>query len=229
MFDGHCRSLIVAGSNWYLVRTLRTQPAVNGGNRSPKTREITVAMMPKSKGDPYFISCRTGAEEAAKELGVNLIWDGPAEVDPAKQNEFVESWITRHVDAIAVSVGNAASISTVLRKARQQGIRVVTWDADAEQNARDYFVNQATPEGIGFTLTDRAVKAANGKGELAIITGALTAANQNLWIQYIKQRLAQKYPQMKLAVIRPSDDDRDKAFSETQTILKVYPARQQSL
>ena len=28
---------------------------------------------------------------------------------------------------------------------------------------------------------------------------------------------------MKLATIRPSDDDRDKAFSETQTLLKVYP------
>jgi len=216
-------ALIVAASNWYLVRGLRNAPPANSGAGSFKGREITVAMLPKSKGDPYFISCRTGAEEAAKELNVNLIWDGPAEVDPAKQNEFVESWITRHVDAIAVSVGNAASISTVLRKARQQGIRVVTWDADAEQDARDYFVDQATPQGIGYTLTDQAVKAVNGKGELAIITGALTAANQNLWIDYIRERLARKYPEMHLAVIRPSDDDRDKAFSETQTILKVYP------
>jgi ABC-type sugar transport system substrate-binding protein len=216
-------ALIVAASNWYLVRGLRNQTEANGGERSPNAQGITVAMMPKAKGDPYFISCRTGAEEAAKELNVNLIWDGPAELDPAKQNEFVESWITRRVDAIAVSVGNAASISTVLRKARQQGIRVVTWDADTEPDARDYFINQATPQGIGYTLTDLAVKAVNGKGELAIITGALTAANQNLWIQYIRERLAQKYPQMKLAIIRPSDDDRDKAFSETQTILKVYP------
>jgi rhamnose transport system permease protein len=216
-------ALIVAASNWYLVRGLRDGAALGGNAHSANGREITVAMLPKSKGDPYFISCRAGAEEAAKELGVNLIWDGPAEVDPAKQNEFVESWITRHVDAIAVSVGNAASISTVLRKAREQGIRVVTWDADAAPDARDYFINQATPQGIGYTLTDRAVKAVNGKGELAIITGALTAANQNLWIQYIRERLAQKYPHMKLAVIRPSDDDRDKAFTETQTILKVYP------
>ena len=188
-------ALIVAASNWYLVRGLRNAPPANSGAGSFKGREITVAMLPKSKGDPYFISCRTGAEEAAKELNVNLIWDGPAEVDPAKQNEFVESWITRHVDAIAVSVGNAASISTVLRKARQQGIRVVTWDADAEQDARDYFVDQATPQGIGYTLTDQAVKAVNGKGELAIITGALTAANQNLWIENIRERLARKYPQ----------------------------------
>ncbi len=216
-------ALIVAASNWYLVDKLRSSPSATTEGRSSGRRAVTVAMMPKSKGDPYFISCRAGAEEAAKELGINLIWDGPTQVDPAKQNEFVESWITRHVDAIAVSVGNASSISTVLRKARQQGIRVVTWDADAAQDARDYFVNQATPQAIGYTLTDRAAKVLNGKGELAIITGALSAANQNLWIQYIKERLAQKYPEVKLAVIRPSDDDRDKAFAETQTILKVYP------
>ena len=51
-------------------------------------------MMPKAKGDPYFISCRKGAEEAAKELGVELLWDGPTDLDPAKQNEVVEAWIT---------------------------------------------------------------------------------------------------------------------------------------
>jgi rhamnose transport system permease protein len=56
-----------------------------------------------------------------------------------------------------------------------------------------------------------------------MITGALSAANQNEWIANIKKRLAAKHPGLTLATIRPSDDDRDKAFSETQTILKVYP------
>jgi rhamnose transport system permease protein len=39
----------------------------------------------------------------------------------------------------------------------------------------------------------------------------------------MQERVARKYPKLKLVAIRPSDDDRDKAFSETQTILKVYP------
>ena len=180
-------------------------------------------MMPKAKGDPYFISCKAGAEEAAKELGVDLIWDGPTGLDAAKQNEVVEGWITRGVDAIAVSVENSAGISTVLRKARERGIKVVTWDADAAADARDYFINQATPEGIGNTLIDEGARLLGGKGEFAIVTGTLSAANQNVWIEYIKKRVAEKFPQLKLATIRPSDDDRDKAFTETQTILKVYP------
>src|SRR6266496_4237716 len=123
-------------------------------NKSASGKQITVALMPKSKGNAYFISCRKGAETAAKELGAKLLWDGPTEPDPAKQNEIVETWITRGVDVIAVAVENRDGISTALRKARQKGIKVITWDSDAEADARDFLINQATPEGIGFTLMD---------------------------------------------------------------------------
>ena len=217
-------ALIVAGSNVWLVRSLSSTFSGKGSVApAGESRRIVIAMMPKAKGDPYFASARSGAEEAAKELGVDLIWDGPTSLDAARQNELVESWITRQVDVIAVAVENKAAISTVLRKARERGIRVLTWDADAESNARDYFVNQATAEEIGYTLTDEAARLLNGRGEFAIITGALSAANQNEWIEFIKKRIADKYPNLKLATIRPSDDDRDKAFAETQTILRVYP------
>src|SRR5262249_38831530 len=71
----------------------RKEEAAGGGR-------LTVAMMPKNKGNPYFVSCHKGAEEAASELGVKVLWDGPTETDPAKQNEVVEAWITRGVDVI---------------------------------------------------------------------------------------------------------------------------------
>jgi rhamnose transport system permease protein len=217
-------SLIVAGTNVWLVRSVvpAAAPARASVAENVASSRRVVAMMPKAKGDPYFASCRVGAEEAAKELGIQLIWDGPTGLDAARQNEVVENWITRKVDAIAVAVENRAGISTVLRKARERGIRVLTWDADAEPDARDFFVNQATSEGIANTLTDEAARLLGGNGEFAIITGALSAANQNEWIAFIKKRLA-THPRLKLATIRPSDDDRDKAFGETQTIMRVNP------
>lgn len=217
-------ALLVAGSNWLLVRSLKqgTAPAVPAASAAPHER-LAVAMMPKAKGDPYFASCRKGAEEAARELNVDLLWDGPTDLDPAKQNEVVEAWITKGVDVIAVSVENQAGISTVLRKAREKGIKVITWDADAEKDARDFLINQATPQGIGYTLTDEAARMMNGKGEFAIVTASLSAANQNEWIKNIRARLAEKYPDLKLVTIQPSEGDRDRAFAETQTILKVYP------
>ena len=218
-------SIIVAGTNIWLLRGVTTASRLSDGAPARAAAHRTViAMMPKAKGDPYFVSCRAGAEEAARELDVELLWDGPTGLDAAKQNELVENWITRKVDAIAVAVENRAGISTVLRKARERGIRVLTWDADAEPDARDFFVNQATAEGIANALTDEAARLLNGTGEFAIITGALSAANQNEWIAFIRKRLQDKHTGLKLATIRPSDDDRDKAFAETQTLLKVYPS-----
>ena len=217
-------ALMVAATNVWLVRSVSPGARQPELQPTPTGRRLVIGMMPKAKGDPYFVSCRAGAEEAAKELGVDLIWDGPTSLDAARQNGLVENWITRNVDAIAVAVENRAGISTVLRKARGRGIKVLTWDADAEADARDFFVNQATAEGIATALTDEAARLLNRTGEFAIITGALSAANQNEWIAFIRKRLASHYPNLTLATIRPSDDDRDKAFAETQTLLKVYPA-----
>jgi rhamnose transport system permease protein len=196
---------------------------LDSAQRAGNGHRPVIAVMPKAKGDPYFISARAGAEEAARELDVNLIWDGPTSLDASQQNELVENWITRRVDAIVVAVENRGSISTVLRKAREHGIAVLTWDADSEADARDYFLNQATPEGIANTLTDEAARLLPSGGQFAIITGALSAANQNEWIAFIKKRVATKHPNLVLATVQPSDDDRDKAFTQTQTILKVFP------
>src|ERR1041385_3108706 len=206
-----------------LTLTSCNKPQQNAASNSSGAKQITIALMPKSKGNAYFISCRKGAEEAAKELGCKLLWDGPTDPDPARQNEIVETWITRGVDVIAVAVENRDAISTALRKARQKGIKVITWDSDAQPDARDFLVNQATPEGIGFTLMDEAAKQMGGQGEFAIITASLTAANMNEWQKYIEQRRAEKYPGIKMAALRPCDDLKDKAFSEANTILNANP------
>jgi rhamnose transport system permease protein len=194
--------------------------------KPPATAEkkITVAMMPKDKGNSYFISCKTGADEAAKELGVELLWDGPTGGETADQVKFIETWTTRGVDVIAVSVNNKEAVAPALRKARQKGIKVITWDADTVEDARDFLVNQATPQGIGTALMDNAARILGGKGEFAIITAHLTAANQNEWIKHIRARQAEKYPDVKfVADPFPSDDKQDEAFKRAQEILRVYP------
>ncbi len=217
-------ALIVALSNVVVLREVVSRTVgPNTTLRLGGPRRLVVAMMPKSKGNAYFIACRKGAEEAARELGIELIWDGPTDTDPAKQNEVVEAWITRGVDVIAVAVENRVGISSVLRKARERGIKVITWDADAETDARDFLVNQATPEGIGTSLMDHAGRILDGKGEFAIITASLTAANQIEWQKHIESRRAEKFPEIKMAQLRACDDKQDRAFNETNTILNSHP------
>ena len=127
--------------------------------------------MPKAKGDPYFVSCRAGAEAAAKDRDVDMIWDGPTDLDPAKQNEMVEAWITRGVDAIAVSVVNAPGISTVLRKARAAASKC-SHGTPTRSRTRAIFSSTRRRRGrSGFTLADQA----NGSCRVRAISPSLPA------------------------------------------------------
>jgi ABC-type sugar transport system substrate-binding protein len=193
-------------------------PAVRAADQ-----KLVVAMLPKAKGNAYFISCKAGAEKAAKELGVTLLFDGPTDSNAAKQNEIIENWITLGVDVIVAACENKEGISTALRKAQKQGIKVVTYDADALPDSRTFFVNQATPEGIGYSLMDEAARLTNSEGEFAIITASLTASNQREWMKYIQARLTDKYPKMKLVLTRPCDDLKDKAQSEATAMMSANP------
>jgi len=190
---------------------------------STASRKLTIGFMPKSKGNAYFISCKQGADEAAKELGAELLFDGPTDPDPAKQNEIVENWTALGVDVMAVACENKEGISTALRKVGQKGIKVITFDSDAASDAREFFVNQATPEGIGYTLMDEAARLCGNEGEFAIITASLTAANMNEWQKRIEARRSSAHPNMKMVALRPCDDLKDKAQSEATALLSAYP------
>jgi rhamnose transport system substrate-binding protein len=185
--------------------------------------KLMIALMPKAKGNAYFLSVKAGAEKAAKELGAELLFDGPTDTNAAKQNEIVENWITLGVDVIAVAAENKEGISTALRKAQKAGTKVITYDADALPDARSFFVNQATPEGIGYGLMDEAARLMNSEGEFAIITATLTAANQREWMKHIEARLKSTYPKMKLVAVRPCDDLKDRAQSEATALMSANP------
>jgi rhamnose transport system substrate-binding protein len=201
-------------------KTADQEPTAGG------TKPITVAMLPKKKGVPYFTSCSEGAMEAAKELGnVELIYDGPTSGDAADAVKLIDQWIAQGVDVIAVSPNDPDVLSPAMKRARDAGIHVLTWDADGTPDSREFLVNQATPQEIGYSLVDAMAKDLGGEaasGDVAIVTAALTAANQNEWIKYIKERLP-KYPGLHLVATKPSNEDQKLAFSVTQDLMKVYP------
>lgn len=193
----------------------------DGGSGSGK--QLLIGLLPKSKGNQYFVTVEKGARTAATELGVQLLFDGPTNTDAAKQNEIVENWITQEVDVIAAAAENRDGLGSALKKAQAKGIKVVTYDSDVATDSRSFFVNQATAQGIGETLMDTAAQLCGEEGEFAIITATLTAANMNEWRKHIEARLAAKYPRMKLVDTKPCDDQKDKAQQEATNLLSANP------
>jgi ABC-type sugar transport system substrate-binding protein len=188
-------------------------------------RAYKIAVMPKLVGIDYFNAVQKGAREAAAELGVELIYDGPVDNDVTKQARMVESWIARKVDAICIAPNDPDAIAPVLRKARARGIKVLTYDADAKENARDFFVNQATYEAIAQSLIESMVKGIGPDGKYIILTGSLTAVNQNIWMREMEKYRLAHYPGLTNLSPTPKATEEDQALATQVTIdvLKTYP------
>jgi rhamnose transport system substrate-binding protein len=184
---------------------------------------LTVGVMPKSTGNPYFEDCGRGAEEAAQELGFTLRWEGPTEPDAARQVRIVERWVQEGLPAIAVSVESPVPLTPALKNARSRGVKVLTWDADADPDARDFTVVQATPEAIGHALSFEVGRITGGTGAVAAITSTLSAPNQKAWIAEFKARLSRDHPGLGLVEIRPCDDVEENARREALKLLETRP------
>jgi len=102
-----------------------------------------------------------------------------------------------------------------------KGITVVTYDSDAP-TCRDMFINQASTAEIGTSEVDVLAKQINSSGDIAIVSAAASATNQNAWIGYMKQEL-KKYPNMHLVSTVYGNDDPTTATQVTQGLLQHYP------
>jgi rhamnose transport system substrate-binding protein len=184
---------------------------------------LTIGVMPKSTGNAYFEDCRRGAVEAAGDLGFTLRWDGPPRPDAAQQARIVDRWAEEGLAAFAVSVESSAQLTPALEAARSRGVKVLTWDADADPAAREFTVVQATPEAIGHALSFEVGRITSGTGAVAAVTSTLSAPNQNAWIAEFKTRLSREHPGLSLVDVRPSEDLQENARRETLKLLEAYP------
>ncbi len=218
--------LVTAGVLLLFAACGKKQPRTEGAGTPQGQAKLTIAVMPKLKGIDYFNAVERGAKEAAQELGnIDLTYDGPTEGKVDQQIPFVESWTLQKVDVIAVACNDPDAISPALKRARDRGVHVITYDADAnaEKSGREFFVNQATFEDIGRALVDEMALQAGEDAKVAIVSSSPTAPNQNAWIAVMKRYMAEKYPKMQIVTIQYPEEDQGRAFSMTQDILKTYP------
>jgi ribose transport system substrate-binding protein len=135
------------------------------------------AIVPKSLNNPYFDLARDGCMAEAKKLGdVKCTYTGPVTQDAAAEVQTVEDLITRRVDGIAISVADEGSIQRVIARARQAGIPVITFDADAPNSQRQVYVGTDNYT-LGKTLAEQLIKAHPTPGSYAIISGGPAAQN----------------------------------------------------
>lgn len=182
-------------------------------------------VIPKLLGNPYFTTSDSaksgGAIAALQALGETGTETSGTAATPASQIPAIQAAITKGANILIVSATDPTAICPTLKAAMQKGITVVTYDSDAP-TCRNLFVNQASTAQIGTSEVDLLAKQINSTGDIAIVSAAASAPNQNAWIGYMKQQL-KKYPKMHLVSIVYGNDDPTTATQVTQGLLQQHP------
>src|SRR3954469_21048619 len=152
---------------------------------------LKVFVIPKNLGNPYFTTSDSvksgGALAALKALSEKGTETSGTAATAASQIPAIQAAITKGANALIVSATDASALCPTLKSAMKKGITVVTYDSDAPA-CRSLFINQATASGIANVEVDGLAKQIGGKGNIAILSAAASATNQNAWIALMKQR-----------------------------------------
>lgn len=197
-------------------------PSSEDGAKAGKQGPYTIGMVPKTTGDPFFVATRKGAEQAANELGVKLVYSGPPTYDVAGQVQVVGQLAQRHVNAITVSANDPNALVPVMEKAAASGIETSTWNADIGKAGRQFFLNNPTADELGKALVEQVVEATGPKAKVLVITSTLTAPNQNSWLEAMKKYIAAKYPDFVFQKVLPGQAEAATSYNVAKTWLQAH-------
>jgi ribose transport system substrate-binding protein len=182
--------------------------------------KLVIAYVTKALNNIIDVPAKVGAEKAAQELGVDVIWAGPVQTDAAKQVEVVEGLIQRGVDAIAISAIDPNALKSVIDQAVNAGIKVITWDSDSPQSKRAFYYGTDNYKG-GYQAGKLLAKYMGNKGTVAILTGVPGSLNLEERIRGFKDAI--KGTQMVVKTVLPCDDDVNKAVEVVESYTRANP------
>ncbi len=182
---------------------------------------LTVYFIPKDVNNPYEVIADEGGKTALQELGGKVVVNSGTEDTAAAQIPAIQAAIQAHADAIVIAGNDPSALCPALGQATAAGIKVVSFDSDVTC-PNHLFINQADTETIGRSQVQLLAKEINNTGEIAILSAAATATNQNAWIKYMKEELT-KFPNMKLVDTVYGNDDPAVSLTVLQGLLTAHP------
>ena len=192
------------------------------------TNQVDIAFVTYSTGIPYFDNAWEGAYEAAKSLGLSIGYYGPASNDTAGEIEILDALITKGVKGIVVTCMDSEAVTPTLKKARDAGIIVVTWDLDiSNPEGRDYFVNLCSNEVMAEFMMDVMYKSYSevlgDSFEYAIITSSLTSEQMVARANYMVEYAKKTYPGLIFVGMESGEGDAQKNYNAAVSLMQANP------
>jgi len=195
----------------------------DGGSGGNAGGDTTVTFLPKNLGNPYFDTSADGGTEAVKSFGGTFEEVGPDTASPDAQVSYINTAAQQGVDALVVSANDPKAICDALNEARDAGTKVVAFDSDTDAECRDLFVSPANAEGIAKAQVDIMAEQIGDSGEVAFLAAAANAANQNAWINLMKEQIEADHPDITIVDTVYGNDDDQTSFDKTAGLLESHP------
>jgi ribose transport system substrate-binding protein len=199
-----------------------TNAPASGGSRGLK-----IALIAKSSTNPVFLSARTGAEAAAKELGqqhgvpIEILWLTPPAEDGQVQAQRITQAVNEGASAILISCSDAGKVTGAINDAVARGVPVMTFDSDAPQSKRFAFYGVDDLK-TGQAVMDELATQMGERGTIAILAGNQNAPNLRRRVEGVKQAAA-KYPNMSIAGTFYHIETPQDAAAEVVRVQNAYP------
>ena len=214
-----------------MVATLAAGCGSSGGDskdgeaaKSDDSGKKTYAIVTKAAGNPYNEKEAEGFQEVIEAEGGECIVKHPEAATADAQVSVIQSLISQGVDSIAIAANDENALQAALEEAMDAGIKVSCLDSKVNADSRMTFVNQAGTKEIGQALMDAVLDITGGEGQWAILSATSQAANQNAWIEAMKEVMTdEKYSKLELVEVAYGDDEPQKSTDQTLALLQKYP------
>lgn len=193
------------------------------GAGSAVQAEPRVAFVPQIKGIPYYVAMKEGGNRAAERFGVEYVQQGPTSTNAADQLRVFQGFVNRGFDVVAVSPVEVGSLKPAIKSATARGTHVITSDADAPGTERAFFVAQALDKDLGATLMDELAQRIDESGKVAIVSDAPTIQSLNNWIDAIKKRAKEAYPDVEIVSTQHTDGTTQRAYQYASDAMTRFP------
>jgi inositol transport system substrate-binding protein len=164
-------------------------------------------------------------KEIAKYDGYEVIWSD-ADFDVTRQQDNVNTMISRGVKALAVMPVDTSATDPITRACREAGVKLVYVN-------RNPFVGTNPPVGVYYIGSEAIVsghlqmeelgKHMGGSGDLAILMGPPTQEAAVARTQGVKEIAAEKYPGIRVVAEQTASWMRNDAVTVTENWLTTYP------
>lgn len=175
---------------------------------------------------PFFADTTKGAEDAAKEFGVQVVTMGPDTPDISKQITIIEGLIAQRIDGIGLGVLEPKALTPYINEAIKRGIPVVTFDTDAPESDRLCFIGTNNVE-AGKHAGREVIKIlkekyGSPKGKICISMGVPTQLNLIQRVDGFKEVIS-KYPDVKIVDMQTGYGDPEKTTANIENMVTAHP------